>query len=353
MDVRAKDLVAHLERGLSSVYVVHGDEPLLALEAGDAIRTAARRSGCEERELLIVEPGFKWDAFVAGNANLGLFATRKLVDMRIASGKPGTEGARALENYARDPNPDTVFVLTLPRLDRAAQSAGWFTALAGIGIVVAVYPLERSELPAWIAGRFKAQGQRVGRDTLEWIADRCEGNLFAARQEIEKLALLLPQGEIAHAEVEAAVANVARYDVLTLSEAWLNGDSPRTLRVLAGLQAEGEGVPLVLWQFVEDVHALASVLEATATGTPVAAAVRNARVWGKRQNAMERAARRVDRELLMTLLSGLARLDALAKGIGRGNAWDELRTLALAMAGTRFPDAEAFTAGRRSVPAAT
>ncbi len=332
MELRASQLAGHLERTLAPIYLVHGDEPLLALEAADAIRAAARRGGCDDREVLVVEPGFRWDAFLGANANLGLFGSRKLIDMRIPSGKPGTEGAKALEAYAAQPNPDNVTVLTLPKLDRGTQSSGWFSALAEAGVAIAVYPLDRDELPAWIAARFARQGQRAGRETLAWLADRCEGNLFAARQEIEKLGLLLPEGPLAHEDVERAVSDVARYDVFQLSEAWLGGDAARTLRILGGLEAEGEGIQLLLWQLGEDIHALAAVLDATAAGTPLQSAVRNARVWGKRQGALERAARRVHRTALSPLLHALGRLDALSKGIGRGNAWDELRNVALALA---------------------
>src|SRR6266508_567517 len=153
MDLRYRDLASHLERSLAPIYVVHGDEPLFAIETGDAIRAAARRAGASERELLVAEPGFKWDAFTATNANMGLFGERKLVDLRIPSGKPGVEGAKALEAYAGRPNSDDVLLVTLPRLDRAAQSSAWFTALANAGVAVAVYPLDRGELPAWIAAR--------------------------------------------------------------------------------------------------------------------------------------------------------------------------------------------------------
>jgi DNA polymerase-3 subunit delta len=337
MELRLNQLAAHLERTLAPIYVVHGDEPLLAIEAGDAIRAAARRAGYDEREILVVEPGFKWDAFLAANANLGLFGSRKLVDLRIPSGKPGIEGARALEACAAHCGPDQLLLVTLPKLDRAAQSSAWFTALAGAGAAVAVHPLEREALPAWIAARLARQGQRVAPETLAFLADRCEGNLLAARQEIEKLGLLLPEGELDADAVERAVTDVARYDVFQLSEAWLAADPARALRIIAALEAEGEGIQLLLWQLSEDVHALASVREAAAAGTPVAVALRNARVWGKRQAAMERAARRVPPAAIAALLSALARLDALAKGIGRGNAWDELRTAALALAGKPLP----------------
>jgi DNA polymerase-3 subunit delta len=333
MNLRPAQLAAHLERSLAPVYVVHGDEALIAMEAGDAIRAAARRAGCAEREVLVVEPGFRWDAFLAASANLGLFGARKVVDLRIPSGKPGVDGARALEACAANPNPDDVLLVTLPRLDRAAQAAAWFTALCAAGVAVAVQALEREELPEWIAARLAQRGQRARPETLAFLAERCEGNLLAAQQEIDKLSLLLPAGEVAHDAAVRAVTDVARYDVGELSEAWLGGDATRTLRILAALDAEGEALPLLLWQLSEDLHALAAVLDATAAGTPRSAAVRNARVWGRRQAAMERAAARVPAAALTPMLRALARLDATAKGIGRGDAWDDLATLALAFAG--------------------
>jgi DNA polymerase-3 subunit delta len=333
MELHARKLFEHLERTLAPIYVVHGDEPLLAIEAGDAIRAAARRQGCDEREVLVAERDFKWDAFLAAGANLGLFGGRKLIDLRIPGGKPGTEGGKALEAYAARPNPDQVLLITLPRLDRATQSSAWFGALAASGVVVAVYPLERDDLPAWIAGRLARQQQRASRETLAFLTDRCEGNLFAAQQEIEKLGLLLPAGEVSQDGVERAIVDVARYDVFQLSEAWLGGDAARVVRIMSALEGEGESIQLLLWQLGEDVHALAAIVEATAGGTPVATALRNARVWGKRQAAMERAARRLRPATLAPLLRELAQLDALSKGIGRGNAWDALRAQALALAG--------------------
>ena len=333
MEIRPNQLAAHLSRTLAPLYVVHGDEPLLAMEAGDAIRAAARRAGCDEREILVAETGFKWDALLAASSNLGLFGTRKLVDLRLPSGKPGVEGARALEFCATHPNPEQMLLVTLPRLDRTTQTSGWFSALVDAGVSIAVAPLTREEMPAWIAARLALQRQRVGRETLAFLAERCEGNLLAARQEIEKLGLLLPEGELDAEAVERAVSDVARYDVFQLSEAWLTGDAARALRIIAALEAEGEGIQLLLWQLGEDIHALAFVLDAAASGTPVAIAVRNARVWGKRQAAMERAARRLKVDVIAPLLAALARLDALSKGIGRGSVWDELRATVLAMAG--------------------
>ncbi len=187
--------------------------------------------------------------------------------------------------------------------------------------------------PQWIAARLARQKQRASRETLAFLADACEGNLLAARQEIEKLALLLPEGDLDHAAVEAAVADVARFDVFELSEAWLAGDASRVVRILRALQAEGDAPTLLIWQLSEDVHAIATVAAMVRNGTPASAAVRNARVWGKRQAALERAVSRVAPSTIASLLVALARLDALAKGIGIGNPWDELETVALALAG--------------------
>lgn len=343
MQVRPQQLAAHLARGLASLYVIHGDEPLLAIEAGDQVRAAARAAGFDEREILVVDQGFKWDVFAAANRNLGLFGARKLVDLRIPSGKPGVDGARTLEECAAHPHPDTLTLITLPRLERSAQSSAWFSALERAGVAVAVQPLERNELPQWLAARLARQNQRVSADTLQFLVDTTEGNLLAAKQEVEKLALLLPEGELDPDAVEGAIADVARFDVFQLSEAWLAGDAARALRILAALEAQGEGLPLLIWQLGEDLHALSSVLAATAGGTSLATAVRAARVWGRRQPALERAARRLDAAAIALLLPRLSRLDALAKGIGQGIIWDELADMALAIAGRPLPLAASAT----------
>jgi DNA polymerase-3 subunit delta len=333
MQIRIHELDARLSKSVEPLYVVHGDEPLLALEAGDAIRAAARAAGAVDREVLVCEPGFKWDAFVAANANASLFGDRRFVDLRIPSGKPGVEGAKALEAYAANPNPDNVTLVSLPRLDRAAQTSAWFTALADAGVSVAVYPVERDALPQWIAARLARNRQRASRETLAFLADACEGNLLAARQEIDKLALLLPEGKLDGAAVLQAVADVARFDVFELSEAWLAGDASRVVRILRALRAGGDSPTLPIWQLSEDAHAIAVVTAMMRQGTSAASAVRNARVWGKRQAALERAVKRVAPTTIAGLLVTLARLDALAKGIGTGDAWDELEAAALALAG--------------------
>ena len=337
LQLRPAELGAHLTRKLLPLYVVHGDEPLGVIEAADSIRAAARRAGCDEREVFIVEQHFRWDAFVAANANLGLFGSRKLIDLRIPSGKPGTEGAQALERHARSLDPDNVTLITLPRADRTTQSSAWFAALADAGVTVAVTPLERAALPAWLTERLARNEQRVTRDTLAFLAERCEGNLLAARQEIDKLALLLPKGALAHDDVERAVADVARFDIQELSEAWLSGDAARSLRIIDALRGEGEPITLAIWQLGEDLHALAGVRDAMASGQSLQTAVRGARVWGKRQGALERAARRASPAQIERLLHALAALDGLAKGIGQRDPWDVLVSLALDLCARPVP----------------
>ncbi len=337
MQIRIGDLPDHLARRLLPIYLVHGDEPLLVIEAGDLIRNAARRAGCEEREVLVADTGFNWDQLLASTQNLSLFGSRKLIDLRIPSGRPGAAGAAALQSLARTASGDNVALVTLPRADRATQSSAWFTALEKSGASIAAHPLTREELPAWIGSRLGGQQQQATRQTLEFLAERTEGNLLAGHQEIVKLGLLLPPGALRHEDVERAVTDVARFDILDLSEAWLGGNARRVVRIVQSLRAEGDVLQLTLWQLGEDLHALFGLAEARASGVPLAQALRNVRAWGKRQNHLEAAARRLSREALAGMLAELAQLDALSKGIGRGSVWDRLVGLALALAGRALP----------------
>ena len=250
MQVRADQLAAHLHKGVAPLYTVWGDEPLLAQEAGDAIRAAARAAGCTERQVHTVAGNhFDWSSLLGASQALSLFAERQLVEIRIPSGKPGKDGSEALQRYCEiavsKPAADVVTLVQLPKLDRSQQTSAWFAALDAAGVTVRVDPIERGALPQWIAQRLAAQSQRVasgdaGRRTLAFFADRVEGNLLAAHQEVQKLGLLYPPGELAFEQVESAVLNVARYDVFKLGEAVLAGQVARALRMLEGLHAEGE-----------------------------------------------------------------------------------------------------------------
>ncbi|MES2099585.1 MAG: DNA polymerase III subunit delta, partial [Pseudomonadota bacterium] len=294
MQIRADQLAAHLQKGLRPIYTVWGDEPLLAQEAGDAIRAAARASGCTERQVHTVSgQHFDWSGLLGASMAMSLFSARQLIEIRIPSGKPGKDGSEALQRYCSSLGDDVVTLVQLPKLDRTQQSSAWFTALDGAGVTLRVDPIDRKALPQWIAQRLAQQGQRVvggddGQRTLAFFADRIEGNLLAAHQEIQKLGLLYPAGELGFEQIESAVLNVARYDVFKLGEAVLAGQVARALRMLDGLQAEGEAAVLVHWTLTEDIRALKRVKDAVAGGKPLPMALREGRVWGAKERLFER-----------------------------------------------------------------
>lgn len=327
MKLAADDLPRHLAGTLQPLYVIHGESLLLAIEAADAIRAAARTAGYAEREVIVAESGFKWAELRNSAQSMSLFSSRKLVDLRIPTGKPGVEGAQALQDYCRQPNADAVTLVSLPRLDSATLKSKWFTALAEHGVVISADEIPLNALPRWIAGRLKRQQQTADADTLAFLAQRVEGNLLAAFQEIQKLALLFPAGPLSFEQVKDAVMDVARYDVFKLSEAMLAGDAARFAHILEGLRAEGTAVVLILWAIAEDIRTLAKLARALERGGDPASALREARVWGVRQKLMERAVRRFTPALAERALRQAAQIDKLAKGLRSGDVWDELMQL--------------------------
>ncbi len=329
MQLRGDQLAAHLERDLKAVYVVYGDEPLLVIEAADAIRAAARRNGFDEREVLTAISGFNWIELHQAAGNMSLFGGRKLIDLRIPTGKPGREGSAAIQDYCARPSPDALLLVTLPGLDWTEEKAVWLKALGDAGVALKLVPPNLSELPAWIAGRLKRQNQTAEADGLRFIAERVEGNLLAAHQEILKLGLLYPTGELSLQQVQDAVLNVARYDLDGLREALLAGDVARLTRTLDGLQQEGEAPPLVLWAMTEEIRALALIKAGQQENKPLDMLFKEARVWGPRQALFRRALQRLDATVAKEMLADASRIDRLIKGIGTGDAWNEFLRLGL------------------------
>ena len=339
MQLRPDQLPAHLARGLSALYTVHGDEPLQAQEACDTIRAAARAAGYVERKVYTVTGANpNWSEILAAAQALSLFAERQLIEIRIPSGKPGKDGSDALQRYCQRLPEDVLTLVQLPRLDATQSKSAWFAALDAAGITLRVEPVERRALPQWIARRLAAQGQRVadgedGQRTLAFFADRVEGNLLAAHQELQKLALLYPAGELGFEQVEAAVLNVARYDVFKLGEAVLAGQVARALRMLEGVRAEGEAAVLVHWTLAEDIRALRRIKEALAAGRPLPLALREARVWGLRERLFERALPLMPAHALDALLEAAQVCDGLVKGLTHpdwpADPWAALRRLVL------------------------
>jgi DNA polymerase III subunit delta len=327
--IDSEQLPRRLERGLDPLYAVYGEEPLLALEAADRIRHLARRSGYEEREVLTAEPGFDWSQLAASGSSLSLFGARRILELRVPSGKPGAEGAEAIKRYVAQLPPDTLTLISLPKLDRTAQASAWFEAVDAAGITVTANQVPPARLPQWLAGRLALQRQEADAPTLQFIAERVEGNLLAAQQELHKLALLFPAGQLTRAQVETAVLDVARYDVFKLGETLLAGDRLRFLRMLEGLRGEGVAPPLVLWAISEELHALWRVASAVGAGRTMQAALREARVWGPRADLLPAAMRRIRQAELAAALVDAAAVDRMIKGLERGDAWDALLQLGL------------------------
>ncbi|MCP3722135.1 DNA polymerase III subunit delta [Paraburkholderia sp. CNPSo 3272] len=364
MQLRPDALEPHLARGLAGLYVVYGDEHLLAQEACDRIRAAARAAGFTDRSVFTVERGFDWSSLLGASQSMSLFGDRQLVELRIPSGKPGKEGADALKTLAAASNPDVLMLVTLPRLDAATQKSGWFTALADSGVALKIDPVERAALPNWIGQRLALQGQRVasgedGRRALQFVAERVEGNLLAAHQEIQKLGLLYPEGVLNFEQIHDAVLNVARYDVFKLNEAMLTGDVGRLARMLDGLQGEGEASVLVLWAVVEEIRTLLRIKRGVAAGKPLAMLLRENRVWGPRERLIGPALSRLSEATLERGLALAARLDRQVKGLSGQSradwrnalppdAWDGLFELAMTVAAPRegAPQARGAAAAR-------
>lgn len=337
MRIRAEQLAATLNRGLAPVYVVCGDEPLLVDEAAASIRSALRQAGVTERQSFQADTGFDWTGWLAGQDTLSLFASRRLLELRLPNGKPGTEGARALEFWCAQPPADTWLLVLLPRLDRTAQATKWFSALDKAGAVVVTQPPSREELPAWIGARLVRHGLEADRDTLAFLAERVEGNLLAAHQEIEKLALLLPPGRVSLDDARAAVMDVARYDAGQLAECLFKGDAQRLLRILEGLRQEGETPILALWILTQEMRTLYRLKLRVCRGESLTRACAHLGIWASRQPLVAHALERFEANTLRRALLEAARIDRAAKGLERSDAWELLKRLGLSLVGLSGP----------------
>lgn len=328
--LRPEQLAAQLDRPLAPLYILHGNEPLLVEEAGDAIRTAAKRQGVDEREVLVAGQGFRWESLALASGNLSLFGGSKLIDLRIPNGKPGKDGGEALQRFAASLGDGTIGLITLPELDWAARKAAWFSKLSGPGVTIELNAPQREDLPEWIARRLARQNQNAPREALEFIAEHVEGNLLAAHQEILKLGLLHAEGSLALEQIREAVLNVARYDIDKLRHALLEGDPGRCARLLEGLRGEGEAPPLILWALASEIRTLANLRTAVDQGQALAAALKAERVFDdRRRRAAQEAVSRLRSGQLKAALMQAARIDRMIKGVAPGEVWDEFLLLML------------------------
>ncbi len=329
ISLNSDDLPRHLAGRLHGLYLVQGNAPLLMIEAVDAIRAAARAQGYTEREVLTVEPHFRWETLSHSLHSRSLFDPRKLLELRLPTGKPGIEGAALLQNLPL--HEDVLLLLTLPQLDWTAQKSKWYQALQQHGVLVKADDVSRQALPDWISARLRRQQQSADRETLTFLSERCEGNLLAAFQEIQKLALLYPPGELDFEAVRHVVMDVARYDVYKLADAVLQGDLPRFAHILTGLREEGTASVLVLWALSEDLQMLGRVSQMMQAGSALEAALRTLRVRDHRKSLVAQALRRLNFSRIQAGLQQALQVDRTIKGLRRGDEWDEIMQLGWGM----------------------
>ncbi|HSW82301.1 MAG TPA: DNA polymerase III subunit delta [Usitatibacter sp.] len=324
MKLAIRQLDASLKKGLVPLYAIHGAEALVALEAADRIREAARKDGATEREIFFAEPGMDWSKLGASASNMSLFASKRLVEIRIPTGKPGAEGGKAIAAYCAKLPDDAITLIVLPELDWQSLKTAWFSAIEAAATVIEAKPVTRDELPEWLAERMSRQGQRASLETLEWLADRVEGNLLAARQEVEKLGLLLPKGEIPLEAIREAVTDVSRFERDALIDAMHAGDAGKVARVVESLKAEGEPLPLLLWTLAEELRKVMAIM-----------AGQRPRGWlsPARAEALAKIARRHDRASIDRELLRAHHIDRMIKGVEPGDPWDSVVELALGIAG--------------------
>lgn len=331
MRLRAEQLQQHLTKDLLKVYLVSGDEELLVQEACDAIRARAREAGCQERQLLQVEGKFDWNALLASSAEMSLFAESKLIELRLPSGKPGTEGSKALTAYVDGMSADNILLIIAGKIDRASTNTRWFKALDKVGGVIQVWPVDARELPRWLQHRVEEAGLRIDQDALQLLCERVEGNLLAAVQEIEKLRLRATDQQITVELVLEGVADNARYNLFALVDEALLGNASGALKMLQGLHSEGTEAPVILWALSREIRLLYQCRTAVDRGKPPQQALRDHRVWDKRIPIVSAALKRHDLAALGDLLHGANLADQSIKGLADGKPWDHLDRLVLTL----------------------
>ncbi len=334
-----EQLGASLKRGLAPVYLITGDEPLQRIEGADAVRAAARAAGHEERVVLDTESGADWGALRFEADSLSLFSARRLIEIRLHEAKVGAEGAEALREYCGGPAADVVLLISAPRFDGKTQQSAWYKAVGAAGVIVRVWPIKAAEMPEWIAGRLAQRGLSAAPEAVRVLAERAEGNLPAAAQDIEKLALLAPAGTLTAADVLAAVGDNARFDLYALADTALAGDTARALRMLRGLKEEGAEPVLLCWSLTRELRAAALL----AAGASPEAAMPGYRLYPPREGLVRAAAQRLGAGNLRRLLRHAIRIDRVLKGAAAGDPWAELTGLCLHIAGAAPSGESAWT----------
>jgi DNA polymerase III subunit delta len=336
VQIKPEQLKAHLAKGVAPIYFVTGDEPLLVQESCDLIRAAARKAGCSEREVHHVEGHFDWQGFLQEGNALSLFSDRKLIELRLPSGKPGDAGSKALQSYAERPNSDNVLLIESGKLESSSRNTKWYKALDSAGAIVTLWPMELNQLPGWAMRRMQDKGLQPSQEAVALLVERVEGNLLACSQEIEKLLLLFGPGPITLEQIISSVADSSRFDIYKLVDGALQGDANRTSRIINGLKGEGVEPVLVLWAITREIRALAQMAFVMKQGASADQAMAKHYVWDKRKPLVRTALQRHSLARWQNMLRRCGEIDLMVKGGRMGNAWDELLELSLMLGGLQL-----------------
>ena len=336
MKIKAEQLAQQLKKQLLPVYLLHGDEPLLIQECADHVRSACKAQGFGDRDIIHVDNNFNGEELYASNQAISLFAERKIIELRMPTSKPGTAGSKALLDYVANPSPDNVLLIICGKVESASQRSKWFKTVEAAGASVQVWPINARDLPRWIEQRLRAQGMQANPDAIELLADRVEGNLLAAAQEIHKLQLYAEQQTITVETVMAAVADSARYNIFGLIDSCLEGDTGSALKMLQGLKAEGNQVFAILPLFTRELRNLYACAQQISAGHGVDRVLQNQRIWDSRKRMTKMALQKLSVARIAQLIQLANRIDQSAKGMGKDNSWDLLEQLIVMMTGKKL-----------------
>ncbi|MDO7653332.1 MAG: DNA polymerase III subunit delta [Porticoccus sp.] len=336
MRLKAEQLSSHLSQGpVAPIYLISGDEPLLVQEAVDTIRATAKTQGYTERELLHAEAGFDWNVVLTEANSLSLFSDKKILEIRIPNGKPGDKGSKTLQEYIANPSDDTLILIITPKLDANVTRSKWVKSIEGCGVFMQLWPVTDNQLPQWISRRLQQAGIQASRQAVSILAERVEGNLLAAVQEIEKLKLLIPEGELDGDTMSTIVADSARFNVFSLVDKAMQGEAQSACRTLRGLREEGTEPTVILWALTRELRTLLKASDALAAGDHLDWALKNLGVWEKRKPLIKNAIRQLSINQLRQMLKLAGGIDRAIKGMRTASPWDDLTTLTLMLCGTQ------------------
>ncbi|MGB3622293.1 DNA polymerase III subunit delta [Ketobacter sp. MCCC 1A13808] len=338
MKLRSNQIKEHFSKGNAlPLYILSGDEALLLQECADQLRSEFRKQGFSERERFNVDAGFDWNALLQAGNSMSLFGDRKILEVRHDKPKFDDKAKKALVEYAENPNPDNVLLLIIPKMDKKSQNTKWFQKLETAGAMIQVWPIELNQFPQWVHQRMRGANLEPSRDAVQLLAQRVEGNLLAAAQEVDKLVLLMGEGPVEVSDIENAVADHARYSLYELVDEALKGNCSQATKMLNHLRAGGSEPSVILWAFSNEIRKLAGMSQLINNGMAPARVMQEYRIWDTKKSIIQSALQRIPANGFKHCLLEAARIDRTIKGIGHGNPWDGFNNLILWLSGSIQP----------------